>query len=289
MVQKVSPFLQSAWGWDFGEGGWNGGMDANILKFSFMHEANVDAIVDSLPGDPTNGSAYFLTADKRFYFRVESLWYSCPCPKWFVFQEKTSGQKYQYDGVIHYQVPSESYLLSKFSEIENELSLLGSAAYEDSSSFATPGYVDVSVAGVSNEVDVLRTEVIRDLYSFGAIGDGVADDSAAVQAAVNSGCFRVSSGSYRLTTGIVGSAPVKILGDSSDNCIFIPDVGSATVKVFSFVTNDVHVEGVCIDGDGLSTTSTGNHYAFFSGDGDTKFKNHTYLNCQFLTAQFLYV
>ena len=66
MPQQQSPFLEGKYGWSFGEGGWNTGMDENLLKFSFMFDRNVDAIVGSLPA-AVNGQAYFLTSDNRLY------------------------------------------------------------------------------------------------------------------------------------------------------------------------------------------------------------------------------
>jgi len=69
MAQQLSPWLEGAYGWSLGEGGWNSGMDQNLLKFSFMFDRNVDSIVASLPA-AVNGQAYYLTTDNRLYFAV---------------------------------------------------------------------------------------------------------------------------------------------------------------------------------------------------------------------------
>lgn len=97
MPQKTSPFLEGKWGWNFGESGWNTGADENWLKFSYMFDANVDAIVATLPV-AVNGEAYFLTTDNRIYFVVDGTYYSTPVPKWFQFKIKSTGVVYLFDG-----------------------------------------------------------------------------------------------------------------------------------------------------------------------------------------------
>ena len=60
MPQQLSPWLEGAYGWSFGEGGWNSGMDQNLLKFSFMFDRNVDSITAALP-PAVSGQAHYLT------------------------------------------------------------------------------------------------------------------------------------------------------------------------------------------------------------------------------------
>ena len=107
MVQKTSPFIESKYGWNLGESGWNTGADENFLKFAFMLDNGVDGVVSSLPQTPVNGSSYYLTTDNRFYFVVDGTYYSSPCPKWFTFKLKTTGQKRIYDGSGVLSLPSD--------------------------------------------------------------------------------------------------------------------------------------------------------------------------------------
>lgn len=97
MVQRTSPFIEAKYGWDYGENGWNVGMDENLGKFSFLFQSTVDAIVSSLPA-ATEGASYYLTTDKRFYYVIGGTYYSSPCPKWFEFKLKTTGEDFVYDG-----------------------------------------------------------------------------------------------------------------------------------------------------------------------------------------------
>lgn len=97
MPQKTSPFLEGKWGWNYGESGWNTGADENWLKFSYMFDANVNAIVSTLP-TAANGEAYYLTTDNRIYFVVDGTYYSTSVPKWFEFKIKSTGVVYVFDG-----------------------------------------------------------------------------------------------------------------------------------------------------------------------------------------------
>lgn len=90
MTQQISPFLESKFGWDVGEGGWNSGMDENILKFSFLFDRNVDSITATLP-TAVNGQAHYLTTDNRIYFAVGTVYYSTEIPKGFEFILRATG------------------------------------------------------------------------------------------------------------------------------------------------------------------------------------------------------
>jgi hypothetical protein len=97
MASELSPFVEANYGWPYGSAGWNTEMDANLVKFSYLHDRNIDAIVASLPAI-ADGTAYFNTADNRLYFDAEGVRYSSPTPKWFEVTLRASGEVYQFDG-----------------------------------------------------------------------------------------------------------------------------------------------------------------------------------------------
>lgn len=134
MTQQTSPFLEAKYGWAFGEDNWNGGMDENLLKFSFLFDRNVDNIVGSLP-PAVHGEAHYLTSDNRIYFAIGSTYYSAPVPKWFQFQVKSSGDLYQFNGTSSVQIETNTDLDNRLDSVEVTISGLGTAAFEDSSTF----------------------------------------------------------------------------------------------------------------------------------------------------------
>lgn len=159
MVQRTSPFVEGKYGWDFGESGWNSGMDENLLKFSFLFDRNIDGIVDTLPTPIVDGKAYFLTADNRLYFSVNSQWYSSPTPKWFVLTEKVTGSTYRFDGISLSSVPNNQELSNSVDSIELTLASLGNAAFEDVAYFASRAELDVAEASAAGYTDSLRADI----------------------------------------------------------------------------------------------------------------------------------
>jgi hypothetical protein len=219
MVQKTSPWLEGAYGWDFGEGGWNTGMDENLLKFSFMFDRNVDSVSATLP-PAVNGQAHFNTTDNRFYFAVGTTYYSSACPKWMTFQLRGTGVSYQFNGVSVNEIDSISSLDSRLEAVELTISQLGSAAFESADSFASQAELDVVEAQSQTYTDTLRQDITDDggfigvispltgavrrslgtraadwvsVLDFGAVPDGDAvtgagtDNWAAFQAAIDTG------------------------------------------------------------------------------------------------------
>jgi hypothetical protein len=210
MTQQTSPWIESKYGWNFGENGWNTGADENWLKFSFMFDRNVDGVVNTLP-PATSGQAYFLTTDKRLYFSVGSVWYSTPTPKNFNFFEKSTGNEYQFNGTIASQVENSAQVEARLDSVEVTISNLGTAAFEDVAFFATKAQLDVSEASAAAYTDEKVTDLSTELASptgaegvgfslgtvqerlgsfivvtdgvFGAVADGVTDNTAAVIAA----------------------------------------------------------------------------------------------------------
>lgn len=158
MTQLTSPFLEGKYGWNYGESGWNTGMDENLLKFSFLFDGNVDAVVSTLPAT-SNGTSYFLTTDKRLYFCIGSNYYSSPTPKWFEFKIRSTGQTYQFNGTEAVVVMSSSQTESRVTALEAEFDSLGTAAFRDTEFFASKSQLDVSVANSQSYTDSLKTSL----------------------------------------------------------------------------------------------------------------------------------
>lgn len=158
MPQQTSPFIEGKYGWSYGESGWNPGMDENLNKFSFMFDANVDTIVNSLPA-AVNGQAHFLTTDNRFYFAVGGIYYSSPCPDHFIFKLRSTGDFYQFNGSSAVQIDSPIALDARLDAIELTISTLGTAAFEDVANLATQAELDVASAQANAYTDDLRTDI----------------------------------------------------------------------------------------------------------------------------------
>lgn len=180
MTQQTSPFLEGKYGWNYGESGWNTGMDENLLKFSFMFDKNVDGIVSSLPS-VVNGQAYFLTTDKRLYFAVGTTWYSSPTPKWFTVILKSSGAAYQFDGTNMVASPSVSGINTRVTAIEATLATLGTAAYQNSTYFATQSALDVASAQAATYSDSVGSTIRSDLANTTDYTKGVSQVGGAVR------------------------------------------------------------------------------------------------------------
>jgi hypothetical protein len=61
---------------------------------------------------------------------------------------------------------------------------------------------------------------VKDLFYFGAIGDDVADDTAAVQAALDSGCaLSIPQGMFKITSPVVQTKVMTIVGEGEKSFI----------------------------------------------------------------------
>lgn len=123
MSQLTSPFLEVKWGWNYGESGWNIGMDEDLVKFSYLFDRNIDGIVDSLPAS-VEGTSYFLTTDNRVYYVVNNTYYSTPIPRWFELVNKSNGYTFIFNGTSLVQNTGLEDLKNKVIELENIVSTL---------------------------------------------------------------------------------------------------------------------------------------------------------------------
>jgi len=148
-------------------------------------------------------------------------------------------------------------------------------------------FLQVGTGAVNRDLDDKIVDMPVTPQDFGAVGDGTTDDTAAIQAALDSGAAIVyfPSGSYPASSTITVSSPVHLLGEIGSK--IIPTIGLGGGKLFLFTTDDVIVENMSVDGTGETfTPSTGNTYAFFSGDGTTKYYNHSYINNKIINLSF---
>lgn len=274
MPQQQSPWLETAYGWAYGENGWNTGMDSNLLKFSVMFDRNIDSIVASLP-PAVNGQVHYNTTDNRIYFAVNTSYFSTPVPKWFTVVVRSTGVTWQYNGTLLVEVQSVGSLDARLDAVEITLSNLGSAAFEDVSAFATQSALDVVEGQSQAYTDILRSELgavndptkgsaligyrgrsvrerlddVVNVKDFGAIGNGVADDSAAVAAAIAVGLpVYFPEGTYLITTfGISPATGARLIGAGMGKSELLFRTASTTaISAFVLSNPDTSFEHISV-------------------------------------------
>lgn len=236
MSQKTSPFIESKYGWDLGESGWNVGMDENLLKFSFLLDGTIDSVVSTLPS-AVNGKSVFSTQDNRVYFCVDGIWYSSSVPAWKELKEKSTGNVYQYNGETlelvgniltiatnaNTAASATTSLESRIASVEAEVtSNTANISTNTNDIVAVTGELSEYQADLSNSSDATKgssligfiqggswatPRTLRDKASeivsvkdFGAKGDGTTDDSSAINACIAS--LKSTGGSVYFPKGV---------------------------------------------------------------------------------------
>ena len=226
MTQRTSPFLGAKYGWDYGESGWNLGMDENLLKFSYLFDKNIDGVVPTLPA-AVNGLSYFLTTDNRIYFAVGTVWYSSLVPKWFILTNKITGEALQFDGTSLIPLASNADLNNRVVILEDEFADLGTASTKDIEFFASQAQLDISEAAAAQYTDQKITELGNSdgaskigMTPSGTVQDFIDDvnlspvsrDSSTIAAAITAGGHVVvGEGAYYVNTPMsidYGTSPI---------------------------------------------------------------------------------
>ncbi len=111
-------------------------------------------------------------------------------------------------------------------------------------------------------ITVFYDQVLVNVKSFGAVGDGTTDDTAAIQAAITSlttsGEVYIPPGTYKLTAtltaALFGSRRVRLHGLSRDNSIlYWPNAGQNGIEPVSHT----RIENLCVRGPGSGSVSPG--------------------------------
>jgi len=202
-MAELSPFVEATYGWPYSFDGWNGDMDQNLVKFSYLHDRNIDAIVSSLPA-VVNGKAYFNTSDNRLYFDANGQRYSSAVPKWFEVTLRTTGEIYQFNG---------------------SALVLGSVGFIQTGSGAV----------VRTNLSKMRESVTP--LDFGCVGDGVTDDSASFVPLLSSTSIIDGLGKTYLVGALNFTSSVKL-----KNITFKPIPSFAGTTLITFSGNDVALD-----------------------------------------------
>lgn len=261
MPQQTSPFLESKYGWNYGESAWNTGMDENLVKMGFMFDGNVDAITASLP-PVSNGTAYFLTTDNRFYFAVGGVYYSSPCPKYFIFKLKSNGNWYQFNGTSAVQVDNPTQTDTRLDAAETTIASLGTAAFEDVADLATQAELDVASAQANSYSDsVVATHVAASdphpQYLTQTEGDArylqmsntrvfgqrtVTNNTTIIAKTAAVDPTLVSNADYTQVTGIFAALPDGIVSGVTQqtNSMLINTTGPYEIKIWASFTSSTN-------------------------------------------------
>lgn len=255
-MQRISPFLEVKYGWDFGESGWNSGMDENLLKFSFLLVPNIDGIINSLPSNPQQGESYFLTTDRRLYYFLNGVWNSVTTPLWGVVRIKSTGESYTFDGFSLILQESLQDLSDSVDAINGTIASLGSAAFEDVDTFATQGALDISSA----QDQIYTDNRISDLEVFlaeptGSSALGFYREGRTVEDKL---LERVSAADLGMQAGTTVTTAMQTLGDSVDgkHIYFGPGVYTMSGVLWTAKSNFVlefHPQAVFKVADGSNT------------------------------------
>lgn len=159
--------------------------------------------------------------------------------------------------------------------------------YADPTGSALIGYKQSGTGAVNQLVQTKLRESIS-VKDFGAVGDGVTDDTAAIQAAINAAQTLIGTDYWQSNfksvfippgvyqhTGLVIDKPIEVYGTSPQQCSLVlkNNANSSALTIYatpnSVVTNDSFRQHVTIKGLALncnSTNQTGTSYGIYLPD-----------------------
>jgi parallel beta-helix repeat protein len=154
------------------------------------------------------------------------------------------------------------------------IATINSSSYGDAFQISyTPPYVDSVATNVGDKL--AQTVSVMD---FGAVGDGVADDTAAIQAAINA-CSNKTlyfpGGTY-LTNELTGVANITLIGDGNGASVLKATGSIASGFLFFFSVDNIHISNLTFDYNSATSVGTVGCLGFLNCD------NFKVQNCQIL-------
>lgn len=128
------------------------------------------------------------------------------------------------------------------------------------------GNVEIAIpepdlSGLASKAETI-THVFNVIEGFGAVGDGIVDDTASIQAAIDAaeiaqGMVYLPTGTYRITSELINDSKIMIQGSGRDLTIILSDScnglymsgSNSTIKDLTFMTNGTTHYGLTIEGD----------------------------------------
>jgi hypothetical protein len=157
-----------------------------------------------------------------------------------------------------------------------------------SSGSSLVGYNQGGTGAVTRTVQARLRDYVS-VKDFGAVGDGITDDSGAVQDAIDSnpGALYFPEGDYLIGSPISVTNPISMLGGAGST--IVPSLGLTGGNLFTFETDNVTIDGLTFDATGQTyTTATGNtRIILLGGFGSaTKYYNHVVTRCNFVNVLY---
>jgi hypothetical protein len=135
---------------------------------------------------------------------------------------------------------------------------------------ALVGFLQAGTGAVARTAQAKMRDVVS-VKDFGAVGDGVTDDTAAIQAAINAasgrtvyvpaGTYRLNSGLSYVTSGGVFTKGVALIGDGPDATVLDFRGSTQAINVDTDTSNEfqmwVRLEGLKLVGSSASGTADG--------------------------------
>lgn len=124
------------------------------------------------------------------------------------------------------------------------------------------GYIPPFTGGVATNVELKLAETVS-VKDFGAVGDGVTNDTAAIQLAFNSGAkhIHIPAGAYKITSGAnayglrITATDLMVTGDGAENTTLVYTSSAIDQPGLLVIASGVYLDGFAVDGSANATNA----------------------------------
>lgn len=195
--------------------------------------------------------------------------------------------------VTRYQPATGWTLTSGFTDVKTVLDSIATSI----------GGTDAKASDGRYIKDILRSgTVFYNVKSYGAVGDGTTDDTAAIQSCINaasSNAVYFPAGTYRITSTLTANSVSAMVGDRARSFIRVTATGFTTPLISSTQSTAMlfdslgiyNVGGVTSTGPGISMSASGveiiiRNCTFYPGSGTAIVCSGTVLSIDILNCKF---